>query len=719
MLTFIFKSNHSYVIQVGGSHLNMSTCVNQLISVSNKLIFAAADSFNIQTTPLTVVRYNGKGWVLGEGCCDGHIFGHGDSLGSIAHKTGNLVLVAPAIHVVASVGGGDGFHLSAVVHAVGVVGQLDDAAAAFKRHRAPVLVLGEGEGGFGGEVGGEGGRGGAHGEGLLDGGVAVEGGLLIPVDEVVGLVGRGGDAQLGAGQDAVGVVGQLLDAGGNGADGAVDLNLGDAFISNLSAQVINIAATAFAVEIQRGRRGGDGVGVSVIEVEFVSGDVDAFCGREGYRPALAVTVLRHPYTPFVCRLSCEGDGGHVVEGLAAAGEAAAGVDGGEEGLRAGHQWHLHAAPLAVVAGEGEDGDFVEGGGEGGRGGGHGVAEGVAEAGVADDEGGQCAVVPLGEVAALGGRGGDIDLGAGQDAVGVLSLGGRYAVGGHGAGAGLAGDGPIVGSSPFKLARIIAAVVEGTADADSDRMVVLADFAHAFADLVVCIGIRDIGIIAEGGVVGHAAGGDGKSPVAFVGALMIEGDVVDGANALGNLKGAVAVGGEGEGVGVEDVDGEVGAVAQEVVVAVEDHVDGVAAGAVDVEAPHVVRVVEGDDAVHAAVAQAYGAAQEGIEEVLVHAGADAADDGQLEAAVGRQALGGHGGGVVGPCQVRLQVVGHVERGVIVGHGEVPRAVGVVRHRRRGVGRVAVDLDGGDADHMISVAVYMAVGGFDRDVVCAVT
>ena len=197
----------------------MSTCVNQLISVSNKLIFAAADSFNIQTTPLTVVRYNGKGWVLGEGCCDGHIFGHGDSLGSIAHKTGNLVLVAPAIHVVASVGGGDGFHLSAVVHAVGVVGQLDDAGADHaSRHNLHLaaVVLGEGEGGLGLEVGGEGGRGGAHGEGLLDGGVAVEGGFLIPVDEVVGLVGRGVDGHLGAGQDAVGVVGQLLDAGGNG-----------------------------------------------------------------------------------------------------------------------------------------------------------------------------------------------------------------------------------------------------------------------------------------------------------------------------------------------------------------------------------------------------------------------------------------------------------------------------------------------------------------------
>ena len=103
------------------------------------------------------------------------------------------------------------------------------------------------------------------------------------------------------------------------------------------------------------------------------------------------------------------------------------IDSDVVGRRAGgHAVELNAAPVAVVAGEGEDGDFVEGGGEGGRGGGHGVGVAAAEAGVALD--GLGLVAPLGEVAALGGRGGDGDLGAGQDAVGVVSLGGRYAVG---------------------------------------------------------------------------------------------------------------------------------------------------------------------------------------------------------------------------------------------------------------------------------------------------
>ena len=79
--------------------------------------------------------------------------------------------------------------------------------------------------------------------------------------------------------------------------------------------------------------------------------------------------------------------------------------------------------------------------------------------------------------------------------------------------------------------------------------------------------------------------------------------------------------------------------------------------------------------------------------MVHAVADAADDGQLEAAVGRQALGGHVVGVVGPCQGGQGVEFHIEGGVVAGHGEAPRAVGVVRHRRRGVGG---DGDTGDVD-----------------------
>ena len=244
----------------------------------------------------------------------------------------------------------DGVHLEAVVGA-------DDGVV-----RDDSVVVGPGQLGA---VLGEGG-----GDGLVlrhgEGGGAVEvvddgAGSAAPAHKVVVHLGRGLDVDRGAGDDKV------LAFGGGGDDavaagGAVDLNLGDTFISNIFAQVINIAATAFAVEIQRGRRGGDGVGGIVIEVEFVSGDVDAFCGREGYRPALAFTVLSHPYTRFVCRLSCEGDGGHVVEGLAAAGEAAAGVDGSQQGALAAQQ-DAHGAHVVVVGREGEGGGLGDGDGE--------------------------------------------------------------------------------------------------------------------------------------------------------------------------------------------------------------------------------------------------------------------------------------------------------------------------------------------------------------------
>ena len=84
----------------------------------------------------------------------------------------------------------------------------------------------------------------------------------------------------------------------------------------------------------------------------------------------------------------------------------------------------------------------------------------------------------------------------------------------------------------------------------------------FAQLVRCIGIYDIVIIAEGGVVGQAAGGDGKSPAAFGAAQMFEGDGVEGVvrHAV-ELKGAAGGGTEGEGVEV-GVDGAEGVAAGE-------------------------------------------------------------------------------------------------------------------------------------------------------------
>ena len=636
----------------------MSTCVNQLISVSNKLIFAAADSFNIQTTPLTVVRYNGKGWVLGEGCCDGHIFGHGDSLGSIAHKTGNLVLVAPAIHVVASVGGGDNGNLCAVVHAVGAVAVVNDAGG-----KLGALVV----------------------DGHVSGGNA--GGVGVGDDHLGGVDAVDGDGAAGPfGLDGASAGGGALVVGATGGD----------------------AQHYFADDLAVG--GGDG------------GILARFHGES-----------RHAVAGMLVGSVCEVEVGAGVE-------AAACADG--HVLHLVGLGHFHAAPVAVVGGEGEGGFGGEVGGEGHVVGAHG--EGLLDGGVAVEGG---LLIPVDEVVGRIRGGDNFHLGAGQDEVGVLSLGSRYAVGVGGGGAVVDGDlvnldiiedaageahagGIDAGDAAVAFRNVSGAADDGAGAAADCRDVVMAK-GHVELDagdvLAVCRGDGD-GIVVinlNAVVVASIGAGDGEV-LAGVGVQPLVGGealaLLLGAGRVAveaHRAGAVAVGGEGEGVWVEDVDGEEGRVAQVVVVAVEDHVDGVEAGAGDGGRQPVIGVGEGDDAVHAAVAQAYGAALEGSEEVFVHAGADAADDGQLEAAVGRQALGGHGGGVVGPCQGRQRVVGHVERGVIVGHGEAPRAVGVVRHRRRGVGRVAVDLDGGDADHLISVAVYMAVGGFDRDVVCAVT
>ena len=177
-----------------------------------------------------------------------------------------------------------------------------------------------------------------------------------------------------------------------------------------------------------------------------------------------------------------------------------GYDGSGSRLR-----HDGLEGAAGGLGEGEGGLVVEGGQEVFAAAGH--HEGVAAGGVAHG----VVAVDGAEVVRRVGRGGDADGQAFHDAVGAVT-GLSDAVGHLGLGAGgRAGDGPIVGTSPFKFARIIAAVFEGTADADSDPIVASVAYAHAFVHLVVCIDKGDIGIIAEGGVVGKAAGGDGKRP----------------------------------------------------------------------------------------------------------------------------------------------------------------------------------------------------------------
>ena len=207
-------------------------------------------------------------------------------------------------------------------------------------------------------------------------------------------------------------------------------------------------------------------------------------------------------------------------------------------------------------GEGEGGLGHEVGHEGIVAAGHG--EGVAAGGVAHG----VVAVDAGEVVRRVGRGGDAEGQAFHDAVGVVTDLGD-AVGVHRDGAGLAGDAPFV-VIIRRYAHINAVAFEGTADADSDRIVVSVDYAQLARWFVCigCIGILDIVSIVEGGVVGHEAGGDGKSPAVFWVAHIFEGDGVDGVNGHAvELNGAVALFGEGEGVEV-GVDGAEGVAAGE-------------------------------------------------------------------------------------------------------------------------------------------------------------
>ena len=452
------------------------------------------------------------------------------------------------------------------------------AGGAFEHHLAPSGVVdGEGQHGFGGEVGGEVNLGGAHGEGLLDGGVAVEGGFLIPVDEVVGRIRGGDNFHRGAGQDVVDVL--LLggkDAGGqvgSSALVAVDLNLGYAKLVKVGAVYVSMTTQQCCLEggfLVEGRVHGQS-----LVVELDAGDGVVFAGGgDGKGYLIGVTIVPSPEVVVVIHAAAEGNGGDVVEGAAAALEGVVGlgaVDGGQQGLFRSACAKRQAAPLAVVAGEGEDGDLVEGGGEGGLGGGHGVGVAAAEAGVALDGLGLGAVAPLGEVAALPGRGGDAQLGAGQDAVGVSRGAGGHAVGGHGDDAGrvdgdlinlditgvAAGEthagGVDVGDAAvaFRTASVADDGAGGAADCRDDVMAIGHVELDAGDVLAVCRGDGDGLVVSNLNAIAVANMGAGDGEVlAGVGVqTLVGGEAL--ALLLGvvrhavELNAALAVGGEGE------------------------------------------------------------------------------------------------------------------------------------------------------------------------------
>ena len=370
-------------------------------------------------------RVHGQSLVVELDAGDGVVFaGGGDGKG---YLIGVTIVPSPevvvVIHAAAEGNGGDVVEgAAAALEGVVGLGAVDGGqqglfrSACAKRQAAPLAVVaGEGEQGVLGEGGGEGEVVG-DGEGLAGGGEAVDLGGVAPAADVVAVGGGGVDGHRGAGQDEVVAVTSVGHAFGRGGC-ALNARAEDAFVDHPGFIIIKVLVfNRFASTV--GLADGDDGVVAIF--------------RDAQR---SLVYSFHPLEAFV-----EEDRG--LEGEGDVGVGVAALDGDVVGRRAGgHAVEGHGAPLAVVAGEGEDGDFVEGGGEGGRGGGHGVGVAAAEAGVALD--GLGLVAPLGEVAALPGRGGDAQLGAGQDAVGVLSLGGRYAVGVHRDDAVLAGDVPIV------------------------------------------------------------------------------------------------------------------------------------------------------------------------------------------------------------------------------------------------------------------------------------
>ena len=205
--------------------------------------------------------------------------------------------------------------------------------------------------------------------------------------------------------------------------------------------------------------------------EHATGDGVVLGGRDGNRGGASVLPNPSPVSK-VSIYAVNRHRDHAVRRLAVV-DHVCGRDGGEQGLLSSALGHDGLEGAAVGLGEGEGGLGLEGGRKLGVLVGHdeGVVDGVVVEGVV--------VADLGEVVRRVGRGDEGQLGAGLDVEAAVSVHTEHAGGGHGDGAGRAGDEPfVVIIRPFKVAIIIAVAFEGTADADSDRMFVLADFAHA-------------------------------------------------------------------------------------------------------------------------------------------------------------------------------------------------------------------------------------------------
>ena len=350
----------------------------------------------------------------------------GDVGGGVFHAVG----VAPALHMVQLGGVGHDGHLGAVVNDKGSVGQLSDAFRellldGLHGHAAPfALVLGEGEDGLGGEVGGGGEVFGDVQVALLGSGVAVDGLVVVEVHQVVCRVGRGDDGDISAVVNNIGV--------GGGAD--VDIVGQTRLIVHLDS--IDLQCVGVGVGVTKHEAGGvdirDGGPVTA------ETDVASRCGQ-----ALYVAESFHDPDTADGLAAQHLDGAVVVgtdvEAIVGVGMVAGDCEvfarvgvrhvvGVESFLTVGDivaSLDADSAPVAVVAGEGEGGL----GGEVGGGGEVGVDVGVDLGGgvvvVAD-----IGAVEVGEVVGTVGRGHDGDIGAVVDDIGiVVNLGNAAADGG--------------------------------------------------------------------------------------------------------------------------------------------------------------------------------------------------------------------------------------------------------------------------------------------------
>ena len=188
-------------------------------------------------------------------------------------------------------------------------------------------------------------------------GVAVDSGVVVPVHQVVGAVGRSLDGNVGTGHHSIGGVGHdSADAVGAGV--AVDLDGGDA----VHVDAVYLTGGGFginAVTFHRGREGCQVVHKRVLVVlpEDAQCDGVALGGFDGHCAVLKPSKVVRVTTDVVQRHRDDAVGRLAVGGLAG------GRDGGQQGLLSSALGHDGFEGAAVVMDEGEGVGSEDHGGE--------------------------------------------------------------------------------------------------------------------------------------------------------------------------------------------------------------------------------------------------------------------------------------------------------------------------------------------------------------------